>query len=106
MNTLIKGLGEHEYFCERIDGKQSFVLTEEMYLGYEGYIANHTPQLGKENYTIFSEHDELLGKEATQMAQQVVSEVGYNVIVDPKGVHRITTSTTKLIGDIINSENK
>lgn len=100
------GLGEHEYFCERIDGKQSFVLTEEMCLGYEDYIANHTPQLGKENYAIFSEHDELLGKEATQMAQQVVSEVGYNVIVDPKGVHRITTSTIKLIGDIINSESK
>ena len=40
-NTI--GLGQHEYFCDRINGKQTFELTEEMCLGYENYIAIHTP---------------------------------------------------------------
>ena len=40
-NTI--GLGLHEYFCNRIDGKQTFELTEDICLGYENYIASHTP---------------------------------------------------------------
>lgn len=100
-NTI--GLGQHEYFCDRINGKQTFELTEEMCLGYENYIATHTPLLGKENYAIFSAHDELLGDEASLKAQQVVSDAGYSVSIDHKGVHRITSSTIKLIGGIINN---
>lgn len=61
-NTI--GLGQHKYFCDRINGKRTFELTEEMCLGYENYIATHTPLQGKENYAIFSAHDELLGDEA------------------------------------------
>lgn len=101
-NTI--GLGRHEYFCERINGKQTFELTEEMCLGYENYIATHTPLQGKENYAIFSAHDELLGDEASLKAQQVVSDAGYSVSIDPKGVHRITSSTIKLIGKIVYNE--
>jgi predicted alpha/beta-fold hydrolase len=100
------GLGQHEYFCERIDGKKSFELTEDMCLKYEEYIAKHMPTLGKENYAIFSAHDELLGDEASLVAQQVVSNAGYSVFIDQKGVHRITSSTIKLIGKIINEECK
>ena len=32
-NTI--GLGQHEYFCERICGEKTFELTEEMCVGYE-----------------------------------------------------------------------
>ena len=96
------GLGQHEYFCDRMNGKQTFDLTEEMCLGYENYIATHTPLQGKENYAIFSAHDEPLGDEASLKAQQVVSAAGYSVSIDHKGVHRITSSTIKLIGGIIN----
>jgi predicted esterase YcpF (UPF0227 family) len=98
------GLGVHEYFCERIDGNPTFELTEEMCLNYEDYIAKHVPLLGKENYAIFSAHDELLGDEASLIAQQVVSDAGYNVLIDSKGVHRITSSTIKLIAKLINKE--
>jgi predicted esterase YcpF (UPF0227 family) len=98
------GLGVHEYFCERIDGNSTFELTEEMCLNYEDYIAKHVPLLGKENYAIFSAHDELLGDEASLIAQQVVSDAGYNVLIDSKGVHRITSSTIKLITKLINKE--
>lgn len=98
-NTI--GLGQQEYFCERIDGKQTFELTEDMCLEYESYIANHTPLLGKESYAIFSAHDELLGEEASRIAQQVVSDAGYSVSIDANGVHRITSSTIKLISEIV-----
>lgn len=101
-NTI--GLGLHEYFCNRIDGKQTFELTEDICLGYENYIASHTPLLGKESYAIFSAHDELLGDDASRIAQQVVSDAGYSVSIDPKGVHRITSSTIKIISEIFNKK--
>ena len=101
-NTI--GLGLHEYFCNRIDGKQTFELTEDICLGYENYIASHTPLLGKESYAIFSAHDELLGDDASRIAQQVVSDAGYSVSIDPKGIHRITSSTIKIISEIFNKE--
>ena len=101
-NTI--GLGLHEYFCNRIDGKQTFELTEDICLGYENYIASHTPLLGKESYAIFSAHDELLGDDASRIAQQIVSDVGYSVSIDPKGIHRITSSTIKIISEIFNKE--
>lgn len=101
-NTI--GLGLHEYFCNRIDGKQTFELTEDICLGYENYIASHTPLLGKESYAIFSAHDELLGDDASRITQQVVSDVGYSVSIDPKGIHRITSSTIKIISEIFNKE--
>lgn len=101
-NTI--GLGQHEYFCDRINGKQTFELTEEMCLGYENYIATHKPLQGKENYAIFSAHDELLGDDASLKAQQVVSDAGFCVSIDSKGVHRITSSTIKIIGNLVNKE--
>lgn len=95
------GLGRHDYFCERIDGRQSFELTEDMCVGYENYIASHRLSLGKESYAVFSAHDELLGDEAACIAQQIVSDVGYEVTIDPKGVHRITSSTMSIIDRLI-----
>jgi predicted esterase YcpF (UPF0227 family) len=95
------GLGRHDYFCERIDGRQSFELTEDMCVGYENYIASHRLSLGKESYAVFSAHDELLGDEAACIAQQIVSDVGYEVTIDPKGVHRITSSTMSIIDWLI-----
>ena len=79
-NTI--GLGQHEYFCDRIDGEQTFELTEDMCLGYENYIVNHTPLLGEDNHAIFSVHDELLGGEASSITQQIVSDAGYSVSID------------------------
>ena len=99
-NTI--GLGQHDYFCERIDGLQKFELTEEMCVGYENYIAIHKPSLGKECYAVFSAHDELLGDEAASVTQQVVADAGYKVFSDPKGVHRITSSTIKIIDKLVN----
>lgn len=94
-NTI--GLGEHEYFCKRMDKVQEFELTEEMCCDYERYIATHTPSLGRASYAIFAEHDELLGDEAAAEAQKVVVAAGYSVIIDPKGKHRLGKSAFEII---------
>lgn len=99
------GLGRHEYFCDRIDGATEFELTEPMCQRYEEYIASHTPSLGRANYAIFSSHDELLGDEASAAAQQVVANSGYRVLIDPKGKHRMQSSTINLIAkEIVDKE--
>lgn len=99
------GLGRHEYFCDRLDGATEFELTEPMCQRYERYIASHTPSLGRANYAIFSSHDELLGDEASAAAQQVVANSGYRVLIDPKGKHRMQSSTIKLIAkEIVDKE--
>lgn len=102
-NTI--GLGRHKYFCKRLDGATEFELTEEMCKGYEAYIATHTPSLGRASYAVFAIHDELLGDEASVVAQKIVGGCGYKVLVDPEGAHRIKPSTIDLIdNEIISKE--
>ena len=64
---------------------------------YEKYIASHPILLGKDNYALFSAHDELLGDDATEQAKNVVAEAGYNVIIDPEGKHRLGKSAFDII---------
>ena len=101
-NTI--GIGRHKYFCKRLDGATEFELTEEMCKGYEAYIAAHKPSLGKSSYAVFATHDELLGDEALVVAQKIVGDCGYKVLVDPEGTHRIKPSTIDLIDNEIVSK--
>ena len=101
-NTI--GLGRHKYFCKRLDGATEFELTEEMCKGYEAYIATHKLSLGKSSFAVFAIHDELLGDEASVVAQKVVGDCGYKVLVDPEGTHRIKPSTIDLIDNKIVSK--
>ena len=99
------GLGKHPYFCERMNGTTEFELTEQMCCDYERYIDTHTPSLGRASYAIFAEHDELLGDEASATAQKVLADSGYRVLIDPKGQHRVQSSTIKLIAkEIVDKE--
>ena len=101
-NTI--GFGRHKYFCKRLDGATEFELTEQMCCDWERYIATHTPSLGKSSYAVFAAHDELLGDEASVVAQKVVGDCGYKVLVDPEGTHRIKPSTIDLIDNKIVSK--
>ena len=99
------GLGTHKYFCERLDGATEFELTEQMCCDYERYIATHAPLLGRASYAIFAEHDELLGDEASAVAQKVLADSDYRILIDPAGEHRLRTSTLQLLkNEIIEKE--
>jgi hypothetical protein len=87
-----------------MNGATEFELTEEMCKGYEAYIAAHKPSLGKSSYAVFATHDELLGGEASVVAQKIVGDCGYKVMVDPDGAHRIKPSTIDLIDNEIVSK--
>ena len=89
-----------EYSLDEFDKEESYEYSE--FDISDNYIKTNTPLLGKENYAIFSAHDELLGDGASNAAQQVVSTIGYNVYIDAKGVHRMTSSTIKIISKLIN----
>ena len=95
------GLGKHPYFCERMNGATEFELTEEMCQQYEEYISSHKPTLGRGSYALFAEHDELLGDVASHYAQEYLAECGYNILIDPKGAHRIQKSTIELLANEI-----
>ena len=101
-NTI--GLGIHPYFCKRMNGATEFELTEQMCCDWERYIATHTPSLGKSSYAVFATHDELLGDEASVVAQKIVGNCGYKVLVDTEGAHRIKPSTIDLIDNEIVSK--
>lgn len=101
-NTI--GLGEHEYFCRRLDKKTTFVLTEEMCRSWEEYIATHEIKLGRENYAIFSLEDELLGDDASTQAHSSLTAAGFIAWVDPEGVHSLTLSTFEIIDKCIAEE--
>ena len=101
-NTI--GLGRHKYFCKRLDGATEIELTEAMSKGYETYIAAHKPSLGKSSYAVFASHDELLGDEASVVAQKIVGDCSYKVMIDPEGAHRIKPSTIDLIDNEIVSK--
>ena len=101
-NTI--GLGIHPYFCKRMNGATEFELTEQMCCDWERYIATHTPSLGKSSYGVFAAHNELLGDEASVVAQKIVGDCGYKVMVDPEGAHRIKPSTIYLIDNEIVSK--
>ena len=63
------------------------------------------PSLGKSSYAVFAIHDELLGGEASVVAQKIVGDCGYKVMVDPDGAHRIKPSTIDLIdSEIVSKE--
>ena len=94
-NTI--GLGKHSYFCERLNGVTEFELTEQMCCGYEEYIASHTALLGRADYVILSVHDELLGDVAAAEVQRELDGCGYRIGIDPKGHHRMQSSTLRLI---------
>ena len=95
------GIGVHPYFCPRKDGRKEFALTENMCKSYQRYINTHHPQYGLFNYAIFANHDELLGDDASRKAQCYLSARGFTTMVDPKGQHRIKSSTIKIIRRII-----
>lgn len=101
-NTI--GLGKHNYFCRRLDHKIEFELTEQMCCDYENFLATHEPQLSRENYAIFSEHDELLGDAATAAARNYVENFGFKVFTDAESGHRITPKSYEIIATEILAE--
>lgn len=95
------GLGEHEYFLQRLDGAKTFVIDETICQGIADYKATHNPISGVQNHAIFAANDEVIGKDATLTNAAFAYDNGYKIHIDAKGMHRNTPSTLDIISKII-----
>ncbi len=91
------GFGEHEYFVEREDGKQTFILDETVCEKFRTYRAENEMMKGIENYAVFSAHDELIGDTASLNNMAVAFNAGYRILIEAQGKHRLQKHTIRFI---------
>lgn len=96
------GYGTHPYFCQRQDGATHFDITPAICQGIAHYKATHQVIPGINNHAVFSPNDELLGKEATLDNATMAYTNGFVIHLDPKGGHRMSSSTMAIVEHIIN----
>ena len=99
------GYGTHQYFCQRQDGATHFDITPAICQGIAHYKATHQVIPGINNHAVFSPNDELLGKEATLDNATMAYTNGFVIHLDPKGGHRMSSSTMAIVKHIINMLN-
>ena len=85
------GFGVKEYFVPRQDGVQQYELNENICKAFErDGSKDGMRQVNKEeNFAVFSIHDELIGPEGILANMAVCQELGYTILVDDKGGHRL-----------------
>ena len=85
------GFGVKDYFVPRQDGVQQYELNEEICRAFEidGSKEKMTRVSYYCNYAVFSIHDELIGPEGILANMALCQELGYTIIVDDKGGHRL-----------------
>lgn len=96
---------ELPYFCQRLDGQQTYTLTKEVLDKYKAYdFAEEVKKKGKHLYALCSTADELLGDSHIKVLQPILPE-GHLTIVDDFG-HRCDgkgmTHLFKIIEEEIN----
>ena len=91
------GFGVKDYFVQRQDGVQQYVLDEGVCQRFEEYIKTHTPTIGRHDYALFCIHDELIGPEGILSNQAVCFNNGYTILIERKAGHRLESRALKLI---------
>lgn len=95
------GFGIKEYFVPRQDGVQQYELNEEVCKAFErdGRKEKMMRVNKRENFAIFSIHDELIGSKGILANMAVCQELGYTILVDDKGGHRLDKNSLQKIKD-------
>ena len=93
------GFGEHRYFVKRENGQKTYTLDERVCQLFAEFRASHKTISGRANYAFFGDSDELIGFFGTLRNMAVVSQVGYQIFVEPGGSHRIGETTLQLINE-------
>lgn len=85
------GFGVKEYFVPRQDGIQHYELNEEVCKAFErdGRKEKMKRVSNYHNFAIFSIHDELIGPKGILANMALCQELGYTILVDDKGGHRL-----------------
>ena len=93
------GFGVKEYFVPRQDGVQQYELNEEVCKAFErdGRKGKMMRVSHYSNYAVFSIHDDLIGPEGILANMALCQELGYTILVDDKGGHRLDKNSLKKI---------
>ena len=93
------GFGVKEYFVPRQDGIQQYVLDEDVCREFErdSRLDLMTPGDASLNFAVFSIHDELIGPVGILENMDVCQRLGYTILIDDKGVHRLDKNSLKKI---------
>ena len=91
------GFGVKEYFVQRQDGVQQYILDEKVCQRFEEYLKTHTPTKGRHDYALFCIHDELIGAEGILSNEAICFNQGYAILIERKEGHRLGSRVLKLI---------
>jgi len=95
------GYGKYDFFCDREDGAQQYVIDEPLVQKYASFQANHLIQPGAKNFVLMSADDELLGHEMTKKNASVMAENGFDVTYSDKFGHRLNEQSAKKIAEVL-----
>ena len=93
------GFGVKDYFVPRQDGIQQYELNEEICRDFDEDARREKMKRvdGDSNYAIFSINDDLIGPEGILANMAVCQELGYTILVDDKGGHRLDRNSLEKI---------
>lgn len=85
------GFGIKDHFVPRQDGVQQYELNEEVCKAFErdGRKEKMMRVSSYHSYAVFSIHDDLVGPEGILSNMAVCQELGYTILVDDNGGHRL-----------------
>lgn len=95
------GYGKYDFFCEREDGVQQYVVDEPLAQKYALFQMNHEIKPGKQNFVLMSADDELLGHEMTKKNAAALAEFGFDVTFSDRFGHRLNEQSAKKIAEVL-----
>ena len=97
------GFGVKDYFVPRQDGVQQYELNEEICGAFErdGRKEKMMRVRGYNDYAVFSIHDELIGPDGILSNMVLCQELGYKLLLDDKGAHRLDRYSLQKIKDVV-----
>ena len=103
MNVALRriGYGKYDFFCEREDGVQQYVIDEPLVQRYAAFQSNHPILAGKQNFVLMSEDDELLGHEMTKKNAALLADNGFDVTFSDRFGHRLNIQSAKKIAEVL-----
>lgn len=95
------GYGKYDFFCEREDGVQQYVIDEPLVQRYAAFQKNHEILPGKQNFVLMSADDELLGHEMTKKNAALLAEYGFDITFSDRFGHRLNEQSAKKIAEVL-----
>lgn len=95
------GYGKHAFHCEREDGATQWTLDEPLVQAFRQLRDNTQPIPAQRMVALFSNDDELVGREASKQNARAVQALGYEIVWTSKCGHRLNQPAAKLLATLV-----